>query len=78
MARGHTFRPVETIGRTLPDVELTTTWGQPALEVRGKMAVCLASRKAAEPPFVNNSGFVSGVEAAQAVSWWRLDRGGKK
>jgi hypothetical protein len=43
------FRTVESIGRTLPDVQVTTTWGQPALKVRGKMFVCLASHKSAEP-----------------------------
>lgn len=49
MARGCTFESVETIGRTLPDVVVTTTWGQPALKVRGKMFVCIAGNKSAEP-----------------------------
>ena len=43
------FTTVESIGRTLPDVEVTTTWGQPTLKVRGKMFVCIASNKSAEP-----------------------------
>ena len=43
------FKTIESIGRTLPDVEVTTTFGQPALKVRGKMFVCIASNKAAEP-----------------------------
>ena len=43
------FKIVESIGRTLPDVEVTTTWGQPTLKVRGKMFVCIASHKSAEP-----------------------------
>jgi hypothetical protein len=30
-------------------VEVTTTWGQPTLKVRGKMFVCIASHKSAEP-----------------------------
>jgi hypothetical protein len=47
--RGHTFAEVEAIGRTLPDVEVTTAWGQPALKVNGKMFVCIASHKSAEP-----------------------------
>jgi hypothetical protein len=47
--RGHTFAAVERIGRALPDVEVTTAWGQPALKVRGKMFVCMASHKSAEP-----------------------------
>ena len=49
MPRGHTFRTVETIARTLPDVEVTTAWGQPALKVRGKMFACVAINKSAEP-----------------------------
>ena len=49
MKGGHTFAAVEKIGRTLPDVEVSTAYGQPALKVRGKMFVCIASNKAAEP-----------------------------
>jgi hypothetical protein len=49
MPRTNSFKTVESIGRTLPDVEVTTTWGQPALKVRGKMFVCIASNKSAEP-----------------------------
>src|SRR5438552_18605840 len=49
MPRGLTFGTVETIARTLPDVEVTTAWGQPALKVRGKMFACMASHKSAEP-----------------------------
>ncbi len=49
MTRGSRFKLVEAIGRTLPDVEVTTTWGQPTLKVRGKMFVCIASHKSAEP-----------------------------
>jgi hypothetical protein len=30
-------------------VEVTTAWGQPALKVHGKMFVCIASHKSAEP-----------------------------
>jgi hypothetical protein len=40
---------VESIGRTLPDVEVTTAYGQPALKVGGKLLACIASNKAAEP-----------------------------
>ena len=47
--RGHTFAAVEAIGGALPDVEVTTAWGQPALNVHGKMFVCIASHKSAEP-----------------------------
>jgi hypothetical protein len=49
MPRRSAFTLVEKIGRTLPDVEVTTTWGHPALKVRGRMFVCIASNKAAEP-----------------------------
>jgi len=49
MAHGSSFARVESIGRTLPDVEVTTAWGQPALKVRGRMFACLASHKSAEP-----------------------------
>ena len=49
MPRGRTFKTVEAVGRTLPDVEVTTTWGQPTLKVRGRMFVCIASHKSAEP-----------------------------
>ena len=49
MPRGNRFKTVESIARILPDVEVTTTWGQPALKVRGKMFVCIASHKSAEP-----------------------------
>ena len=43
------FKSVEAIGRTLPEVEITTAWGKPALKVRGKMFACMASHKSAEP-----------------------------
>jgi hypothetical protein len=49
MPRRINFKIIESVGRTLPDVELTTTWGKPALKVRGKMFVCIASHKSAEP-----------------------------
>jgi hypothetical protein len=50
MPRSSSFKVVESIGRTLPDVEVTATWGQPTLKARGKMFVCMASHnKSAEP-----------------------------
>ena len=49
MARTNKFKAVEAIGRTLPDVEVTTSWGQPTLKVNGRMFVCIASHKSAEP-----------------------------
>ena len=47
--RKNPFTLVESIGRTLPNVQVTTTYGKPALKVRGKMFVCMASHKSAEP-----------------------------
>ena len=47
--RGLLFAAVEAIGRSLPDVHVTTAWGQGALKVRGKMFACMASHKSAEP-----------------------------
>jgi hypothetical protein len=41
MPRASKFKLVETVGRRLPDVEVTTTFGKPALKVRGKMFVCM-------------------------------------
>ena len=49
MPRSCSFKTVESIGRTLADVEVTTSWGQPSLKVRGKMFACIASHKSAEP-----------------------------
>lgn len=49
MPRGSRFTQVEAIGRTLPDVEVTTAWGSPALKVHGRMFVVIASHKSAEP-----------------------------
>lgn len=49
MPRPITFARVEKIASTLPDVEVTTTWGTPALKVHGRMFACLASHKSAEP-----------------------------
>ena len=49
MTRGSRFGLVEAIGRTLPDVDVTTTWGKPTLKVGGRMFVCIASHKSAEP-----------------------------
>jgi hypothetical protein len=64
--RGHTFAAVEAIGSALPDVEVTTAWGQPALKVHGKMFLCLASHKSAEPnslvvmmPFADREALVA-------------------
>ena len=44
-----TFETVLTLGRELPGVEATTSWGAPSLKVRGKMFACQAIHKSAEP-----------------------------
>ena len=49
MPRAVSFTAVESIGRTLPDVEVGTAWGKPALRVGGRMFACMASHKSAEP-----------------------------
>ena len=43
------FKKVRTAAAGLADVEEVTSWGAPALKVRGKMFVCQAINKAAEP-----------------------------
>jgi hypothetical protein len=49
VSRTCSVKTVESFGRMLPEVEVTTTWGQPTLKVRGKTFVCMASHKSAEP-----------------------------
>jgi len=48
MATPNAFHIVESIGRTLPGVEVSTSWGQPSLKLRGQMVVCMASHPSAE------------------------------
>ena len=48
-AKRITWAAVEKIGLALPDVESGTSWGAPALKVRGQMFVCVPTNKAAEP-----------------------------
>lgn len=43
------FDVVRAIGRTLPDVEESTMYGEPALKLRGKLLACIASHPSAEP-----------------------------
>jgi len=43
------FRRVERLGAKLPDVELSTYFGTPALKLNGQMIACMASHKSAEP-----------------------------
>jgi hypothetical protein len=49
MPRSLTFDTVRRIGLELPDVEVGTAWGSPALKVHGKTFACMASHKSAEP-----------------------------
>jgi hypothetical protein len=44
-----TFDTVREAARALPDVEFGTSWGSPALKVRGDMFACIAINKSAEP-----------------------------
>jgi hypothetical protein len=44
-----TFDDVRALGLALPEVEESTTYGSPALKVRGKAFACVATNKAAEP-----------------------------
>ncbi|MGH9175523.1 MAG: MmcQ/YjbR family DNA-binding protein [Vicinamibacterales bacterium] len=43
------FDTVRDMGLALPGVEDGTTYGSPALKVRGKMFACLAIHRSAEP-----------------------------
>ena len=43
------FDPVRVIGARLAGVEETIAWRAPTLKVRGKMFVCMATHKSAEP-----------------------------
>jgi hypothetical protein len=43
------FDTVREIGLALPAVEEGTSYGKPALKVRGKMFVCIPSHRTAEP-----------------------------
>jgi hypothetical protein len=49
MPRATSFTAVESIGRTLPNVEVGRGYGKPALRVGGKMFACMAAHKSAEP-----------------------------
>jgi hypothetical protein len=44
-----TFDTVRKMGLRLPDVEESTTFGTPALKVRGQLLACPAINKSAEP-----------------------------
>ena len=46
------FARVRRLGLRLPDVEEATSWGVPALKVRGKMFACIPTNKQAEPESV--------------------------
>ena len=44
-----TFATVLKVGEALPGAEASTSWGAPALKVRGKMFACRAIHRSAEP-----------------------------
>jgi hypothetical protein len=46
------FDRVRRLGLRLPDVEEATSWGVPALKVRGKMFACIPTNRQAEPESV--------------------------
>jgi hypothetical protein len=48
MRMKQSFQAVRTAARGLPDVEEGTTYGSPALKVRGKLLTCLAVHRSAE------------------------------
>jgi hypothetical protein len=43
------FDRVRRLALALPDVEASTTWGSPALKIRGSLMACVAIHKSAEP-----------------------------
>lgn len=43
------FDVVRKLGLQLPKAEESTTFGKPSLKIQGKMFVCMASHKSAEP-----------------------------
>jgi len=43
------FDSVRSIGLSLPDVEESTTYGSPALKVRGKLLTCIPIHRSVEP-----------------------------
>lgn len=43
------FDKVRKLAAALPAVEETTSWGQPALKIGGKVFACMASHSSAEP-----------------------------
>ncbi|HEX3682394.1 MAG TPA: MmcQ/YjbR family DNA-binding protein [Bryobacteraceae bacterium] len=49
MSETSLFEVVRKLGSQLPKVEESTTFGKPSLKVQGKMFVCMASHKSAEP-----------------------------
>ena len=44
-----TFDTVRKVGLALPGVEESTTYGSPALKVRGKLLACVPTHKSVEP-----------------------------
>ena len=43
------FDTVRKIGLTMPGVEESTAYGQPALKIKGKLLACLPANRSAEP-----------------------------
>ena len=70
MAKAIAFATVRDIGLKLTDVEEGTTYGSPALKVRGKLLACIAVNKSAEP---NTLAVVVGVASREALIAERPD-----
>jgi hypothetical protein len=49
MSRRTEFSRVERVGLRLADVEVGTSYGAPALKVRGRMFACIPTHRSAEP-----------------------------
>jgi hypothetical protein len=62
------FDTVRKVGLTLPGVEESTAYGEPALKVRGKLLACLPSHGSAEPgSLVVRVGFEDRAELLAAA-----------
>ena len=62
------FDTVRKIGLTLPSVQESTSYGAPALKVRGKLLACVPTHRSAEPgSFMVRVGFDDRAELLAAA-----------
>jgi hypothetical protein len=76
MSGNVTFETVRRLGLQLPEIEESTTYGKPSLKHGGKMLVCMASHKSAEPDsLVVRTDFEQRAEllAADAETYYITD-----